>query len=828
MTKRSLLLSCFLLFLSPLAADSPEDLFLSTPEEISTLTADPEYLIGGLVSPMSGHPILRKVDLIAKGAQDVVLQRTYLPFRLLCHAPHCVDDPDGVCKKIEQQQQIAHSYRGWQFYQHLYIHKVRTKQGTYVSVPDPSGVVLSFVMQGKGELKLKRLLDCMTNVQGEEPSGRYDLRNTRVFLLDHDHIKVDAPDATTRFYTRRAESFRLEKEVLPNGKVLQFHYDKEDKLKSIRSMDPKERHTYAWIELEGKDRATTSTGLSVDYQYEQRGALQEDLTLPPLLTRVSSPFYRNENLEYCDGFLLGLYRENREFFTPKYTGFGSPAHYRVSSLLFPVGSSDALVPLFDIEYQLAEQESKTTVRHSDGSMTCYFFSKQFLLTRIQYLNPEGRVRKEKRFFWNQDNHLEALELLGEQGRLYRRSYEYDRFGNPIVEYLTGDLTGRGVEETACTRRTFSEDGRNLLLREETEDQKVLYFFYLPGTNLMVKKYINAWDRILLREFREYDEANNLLCIIEDDGHHEDKDDLSGVTQRRITRYILRQHQPFLHRPEWIEESYIDPLHPQEVLFKKTHLHYDAWGNVVQEEVLGANGSFLYTIHTTYDERGNILSKTNKLGQRAEYQYDDRGRLCSFTPFSHRCHVTYHLDTRGRLVRKEERGDDGLLRTFHTAYDTYDRILQEQDFLGNIITYTYDSFVNQPVRTNFPSVLSMEGQVMPVTTQAVYDAFGRKVKEIDACGNTTQYRYNIYGSPSQITHSDGGIERLYYTKQGVLQTHIDQEGLRVDLEVDVLARITKKIYSSRQHLATESFIYSGFSLLSQQDKEGLITSYLYDG
>jgi len=64
-----------------------EGLFLSTPEQVATLTSEPSYLIGGLISPLSGQPALRQTDLIVKGAQNIVLSRTYLPPYVPCSFP---------------------------------------------------------------------------------------------------------------------------------------------------------------------------------------------------------------------------------------------------------------------------------------------------------------------------------------------------------------------------------------------------------------------------------------------------------------------------------------------------------------------------------------------------------------------------------------------------------------------------------------------------------------------------------------------------------------------------------------------------------------------
>ena len=72
------IISCF--FVWPLFADkvSKEEFILSTPEQIAALTGESQYLIGGVISPLSGQPVLNQTDLIVRGAQEIVLNRIYM------------------------------------------------------------------------------------------------------------------------------------------------------------------------------------------------------------------------------------------------------------------------------------------------------------------------------------------------------------------------------------------------------------------------------------------------------------------------------------------------------------------------------------------------------------------------------------------------------------------------------------------------------------------------------------------------------------------------------------------------------------------------------
>ena len=71
------LLLTLLLLHSLLYSEELDELILSTPQQIASNTYQTDTLIGGLISPLSGMPILHITDLIVQGAQPITLSRTY-------------------------------------------------------------------------------------------------------------------------------------------------------------------------------------------------------------------------------------------------------------------------------------------------------------------------------------------------------------------------------------------------------------------------------------------------------------------------------------------------------------------------------------------------------------------------------------------------------------------------------------------------------------------------------------------------------------------------------------------------------------------------------
>ncbi len=844
---------CCLLSISGFAEEEQEDLILSTPDQLATLTSEPSYLIGGIINPMSGLPSLSNTDLVVKGAQNIALTRIYIPPQMPCFFTPHKDNPEEH-DKIDQYDHLRKNYKGWQFFPHL---RLQFYPGSMqVRLSEPNGATLEFGISGS-QATLASPHYAMSNTIGDEPNGQYDLRNTRISYEDNGNkIIVYSADGAVRFYystgarTKTYHLFLLKKEVLPNGRILKYHYEKYQPA-LVESLDPQGRHVYASLRISGSPtdgscHFTSSTELTADYGYERRPVdvhFKEKIkkrkrkwefhqVCPPMLASVSSPFYRHEGLGYCRRHLLVTYTGKDHIFTAFHSGFGDGPHYRALKLSFPDGPNDEFTSIYEMHYEPAvagQKEGSTLVKNSDGTSIVYHFSKNLLTTLIQYFGKNGALKKEKAFYWTDNQWLKSIEMRdSNQIPLYKKTYEHDRFGNPILEVFAGDLTGEGNPETFTIKRTFSEDGRNLLLREEGEDGKVICISYLPNTNLVTSKLTKDGDKVILREFSVYDDCHNLIQKIADDGSSEDKDDLANVTQRNLTTYTLRQSAPFLHMPEWIVETYLED--GTEKPLKKSHLNYDRHGNVDREEVYDAQGVYAYTLCRTYNERGDVLTETNRLGQEATYTYDLRGRPETSIHFSGRMHTTFRRDAKGRLRELTEKGDDDITHVSSSDYDFHDRLIHKRNPFNNSTHYTYDPLVSLVAKTDYPSIISVDGLPVAVSTLSSYDPFGRELTRTDPLGNTTSYLYNAYGAQTEILHPDGGKEQFRYEKNGMLSSHTDPEGLTIHYKNDALGRVLSKTYFSADGtiLAVESFTYNGFNLLSETDKEGHTKLYSYDG
>ncbi len=820
---RLFFLICCLSWISLFAGDDSEDLTPSSPFEISDLSCGREFLVGGFINPLSGQICIHKTDLIAKGAQDIVVNRTYIPPFL---PARCDKNPDR--DKAMRYKHLWGNYRGFATLPHL---SLKTKSNGRIQVVSQNGSLLDFKKTNSGDYVLDNPSYGISNYAAGKPGGQFDVRNIRVNRSDN-MVTIHFPDGSRRIYTKLiCHSYCLDKEILPSGKVIKYHYQNGD-IRLIESTDPMEKHVYASVEIKGskelgKQEFLASSGAFAKYSYETRmlqaewkengGRFKQELLSKPYLTVAEGTFFDKESFSYTHDLFLS---ECKSLSHPFKSLIGitktrdNKYHYRVKNLIFDTSDDASFKGVENIEYTPplpGRRNGETIVQYQDGAKIVYRYTDQLLPESVKSFQPDGSLKKTKIYVWDENNRLSCVQLFeGADELLYKKCYEYDDFGNPTLETITGKT------ESYCIRREFSQDGMNLLLKEQEESGKEVVYTYLAGTNLPTSKLTFENDTNFQREYWEYDDCHNLIRKIIDDGS-------SPGTERRMTTYTLRKEAPYLHMPEWIEEKYLQG--EDEKTLRKIHLAYDSYGNVSQEDIYDSDGNFRYSIFKEYDKQGNLLSETNALGQSAYYGYDKTGNLLSETSFSGKFKKGYTYDFRGRRLTETHNGSKGELKTFSYEYDNYDQLIQKTENETNITRYAFDSVVLKPTTIQYPSISGSD-----VKISRTYDALGREIAITDPEGYTTLTIRNLYGLPLQIIHPDGTQEKFCYSKGGYLIEYLDQEGKKTVYDRDILGRVLKKTLftPSNEEIGSETFVYNTFHLLQETDLEGYTTSYFYDG
>lgn len=762
-----------LIFSSQLIAASFENIGPSTPDEIASLNTN--LLIDGYISPLSGQASLHETDLCIRAAQNLILKRTYVPPQILGR----YDDNEDLDRLLLGKTLGSQESRRWVIFPHLFAGF--NLHSPYFQVRDPNGFVLEFkIRNGKGILKTKPY--GLSNLRQGEPDSTADLRNIE-FSIKQDTAHIIWPDGTKRIYRKQSPFlYRLEEELLSNGKALRYEYASQG-LSKIISSDQSGKYIYATIIKVDENTYIGSDGREAHFKYETfevkgevKGKSKQKLShRTSILAQAFNPIYPN-SIQYNERSLLSCYDAidypvSLEYFKQK----GSVA--RVKRLKTPSGS-------ISLSYDppiAGQKEGWTKAEYGNGASVLYRFDKNLLLTAIENW-LDGVLINQKTFSYSAKQHIQRIETKDGLGNiLLAVCYECDCEGNPLLEQVEGDFG------TFSIKRNFSTRGR--LIQEQRDDGLGYEYTYLGDTRLLTSKTTLDHRQPIRKTTYLYDEANNLIEESEE-----------GRTRIKYNLYI---QEPHLHRIQWKEERDWEGQ-----LIHKIHFIYDVYGNCIKEEHFGSDENLAYKIERTYDTQGNLLKETDPLGRIAFYQYDQRNRCVHETPFSNKLSIDRTFDTKGRLTLLKEGN-----HTTRFTYNTWDDLIEKTDYLGLKTSYDYHPVHHKPILIeSSPTLLTL-----------TYDSFGREIERSNAYEAKTRTRYNSYGSPIEIIDPDGGKESYLYAPNGLLTMQTNPDGLKTELSYDALGRTLIKTVGSY----TTAYSYDAYQLIKEIDPEGIATQIKYD-
>lgn len=301
----------------------------------------------------------------------------------------------------------------------------------------------------------------------------------------------------------------------------------------------------------------------------------------------------------------------------------------------------------------------------------------------------------------------------------------------------------------------------------------------------------------------------------------------------------------LTRARFFGETNDVPGGTNNILLAETRYEYDSLNRCVRwrdsffdiftEEPIGDGES---TRTRVYAPNGQLVSETDDLGRTTRYTYDTAGRCVAITdPATNRVEFAYDANGNITLVRQLDRSDLGgpeqaflLTRT----YDACDRLIRENDNVGNTTQFAYDSRGNC-VRVTDPrghdSCYEYDGLSRLVrsthyqgacdagvtinTTHVEYQD-SRLVSVTDGNSNVTRYAYDSLDRCVAVTNADGTVTQFAYDAFDNLAQTRDANGTLVTATYDLLDRCVRRDITPGPGVADtttfETFAYDGRSLL----------------
>ena len=803
------LLSVFPLFSSPLLLTE----------------SDPDAFVEGCINVIEGKYCEADIDLLVAGPDCLTLQRFY------------------------------NAEEGWKIFPECFLVVGADSKGRALAFSgERSGGTLPYT--GKGSILQVDISNSalgIVNTYSGELNGQTNHQNNRLHYQENT-CEITLGDGTKRFYQKAKASpsiffgeeylpkisdpnfFLLQREVLPSGNQIFFDYDQTGHLISVELKNRSSTKTLSWIRF--------------SYTFEKQTALVQIETsdAKKLKYHLEKIQGRYQLLHVEGSHCIPIsYEYQKEMLVRKILPEGRfvEVEYQDRKVKFLKGPNVATGES-EVVYSFFYGDNYTDVYNAIGTKSRYFCDNRSQLTAIERYDEQDKLYRVDRKYWgnspSQTGLLLAKTIEDGLGKVHSyRSFQYDANKNVTEEKIYGNLTGQkeadllvspegeilSSEEECSTRKfEYSNDGLNLLVQVgDCKGNKTVYQ-YLPGTNLLIRKFIYDRKTIKKRTFQYYNEDAVLVKSIEDDGSQESETDIFGwgVTERHIK--II---QPKGHLPETIEERALDLKKREEILVKKISCTYDEQSNLLSCRTFDANGEYAFTEEKAYNCHGQIISEIDRSGRETLYTYDELGNQTS-----------KHILCENRLIEtnynfknlpthiKETTPDD--TSSIYFSYDTLGRKIGSTDRFGHTTHYQYDSF-HRLTKVTHPEVLNEEEITRPIF-QYTYDLFGNAISVTDPNGYTTTKQYTLRGDPSKIDYPDGSCERFKYDTEGTLHRSLTRDGLITIYEYDYLGRLTySEVLTSGENGASSfikslSYRYNGFRCRYEKDADH-IKRYTFD-
>lgn len=666
---------------------------------------------------------------------------------------------------------------------------------------------------------------------------------------------------------------RLFKDKKSSGNTIHYEY-KNEMTNQIKAMDSKASVLYSSLKFKKNSKSELANNLSFDLhahdgrkvtynlKKNNKGSEFDPQYLIKQVIRPNAPYekYEYRQLEHPDKLnhkdsvkISKKRRPCNRFLGIEYHEYGTKNKKlpyqggRVAKLFSPVGFDEKPVMTHEFLYTAKMtkhdelENAVTKVFNAKRHLTAYGYSKDYRIDFIEKYRGvvnHQRYTREK-FIWSDQGNLKCHYIRDEKGAIQAaRSFEYDGRGNVLKDSFFGNLQGGPTNITLNRKRYPNQEGcnswsinyryntRDLLLEEVYPNGKSIQYSYYPERDLVASKFTLDNGQIKIREFYDYDQYALVCRYTIDDGVTCDKNDLTGVSDRKI-KCTLNQLEIPVGLPIIIDEYYLNPLTGNEILIKRIKNKYSIEGDLTHRETYDSNNSLRYVESFEYDAHGNLISEVNPLQQTTIKSYNRNDELISERSLQARFQKEQDHDYSGRVIRAKEVHDDGSVFVTSNVYDHLHNLVATIDPFGHETAHEYDEF-GRLIKTTAPTYIDPLGNSFNLTVSKSYDIFGNVIKSADSSGRKTKTQYNSRGQPIEISYPGGATETFRYNDDGTLRESVGKNGLTTKYTHDCFGRLLKKeLYSNDVFLNSTSSTYNSFYKLTDTDALGQITYYSYD-
>ncbi|HEX3627107.1 MAG TPA: choice-of-anchor Q domain-containing protein [Verrucomicrobiae bacterium] len=385
------------------------------------------------------------------------------------------------------------------------------------------------------------------------------------------------------------------------------------------------------------------------------------------------------------------------------------------------------------------------------------------------------------------------------------AYLYDSFGNLTNTIVLGDITGDGnTSQTATNSASYNANNLPVQVTDAVGNSQVLV--YDPTFNFLPQQIIRyAGATPVTTNFMIYADSTNVVTL----GNTTQTNVAFGVLTRRIRAYgssDAATNDLFYNGQGFPTNSvqYTGDGDPNVV----NQLFYDERGELVQRtDAAGANYVFDFdpmgrqTAQETYD-----AGQTVPMDFSYSY-YDDNGELnwVDGPRYNPEDYIFYDHDGEGRVTTeihwRSEANNAGTGVEAPAGYNLYAQTFSQFDPVGNLVS-TIDP--RGAVTTNALDALNRLVQTKHLDTNGVtvlsiegfsYEPGGKIQSDTNALGGVTTTYYTTTGQPETRFNADGSTNAWRYYPDGRVKREIKSNGAYWQTIYDDVNRITTKVFYS---------------------------------
>lgn len=369
----------------------------------------------------------------------------------------------------------------------------------------------------------------------------------------------------------------------------------------------------------------------------------------------------------------------------------------------------------------------------------------------------------------------------QKGTKEETQYTYDGFGRAISETRTTSKLDSGLNvisgssETTVTTKTYNPNGS---LASEIDEKGVTTNYLYDDLNRVTSRTVNKGDlsqttttaysygpvSVNVGKDEPVSYTNCLITTESDNGVeiHKTYQDGLGRIVREINEGVITDYSYDLSGNRITEYVVTDSSMGAGIL---TYTLYNeegtAYGTVIDPEWTDGHytaGDDSVVTLSSFDEKGNIISKTDALANITEMEYDDQNRLTKVT------------------LPSDANDPNETMFTYSESSNSsgdYTSTVTTTDALGRTSTEVMDANGNTVSITDNGS----SGDT-PITTAFEYDENGNVTRELHSGGDYISFEYNGRGKVtrrSEFNSSGTELTRTvytYYPNDGELETVSD--------------------------------------------------------